>query len=180
MDASMMDVLLQAEKELPTLLESEEEWNTLDINYHPPRVERLWRPFGEGCRVMLHCIHACSTTEALFHPHSWPSAMRILHGEYQMIVGSTVGAKEPPVVLRSTVRATPATEYRYAMDHPDGWHAVIPTDGSVFTIMVTGKPWTRLIPEVTQRAQHTLPELSPKRAEELRKTFRLLLAGVLV
>ena len=44
----MLDVLERVEADLPALLADDLGWNSLDINYHPPRVERLWRNWGEG------------------------------------------------------------------------------------------------------------------------------------
>ena len=82
----MLDVLEAVEQKLPELLRDEAGWNSLFIDYHPPTVERLWRTWGEY-RVSLHRIHPCERGTALFHPHPWPSAMRILSGEYEMAVG---------------------------------------------------------------------------------------------
>lgn len=158
--------LQAAELLLPGLLDSNG-WNSLLIDYHPPKVERLWFPIGDG-RILLHCIHPCET--ALFHPHPWPSAMRVLSGTYRMSIGSAAGIDEPPVVCCSQVTATPETQCRYIMDHPDGWHSVTPVGGPVYTVMVTGAPWDRPIPEVTREAG-PMPELSPERKGELRRKF---------
>src|SRR4051794_19093257 len=92
----MLEILAQVERELPRLLLDEESWKGLYIDYHPPTVERLWRPWGEY-RVSLHRISPCGPGEALFHPHPWPSVMRILAGEYEMAVGYGPGLEEPPV-----------------------------------------------------------------------------------
>src|SRR5690349_2249699 len=105
----MLDVLLQAEREVRTLLKDESGWKTLFINYHPPFVERLWRPFGEEYRLFLHCIHPCTEEQALFHPHPWPSAMRVLEGTYWMKIGAGASAEIPPVVCESLVTATQET-----------------------------------------------------------------------
>lgn len=166
------NVLLEAEKDLPRLLKTWRDWRTLDINYHPPRVERLWQPYQQGTRILLHCIHPCTEGDALLHPHPWPSAMRIYQGQYKMLVGAGAGVEPPPVVLSSEVDATPKTLYRYTMTHPDGWHAVIPTRNKVYSLMVIGKPWDRPIPAVTEEAVSKLPPLSRERTEELVGIFR--------
>ena len=72
----MLDVLTQVERALPALLQDESVWQSLYVDYHPPMVERLWTRWGEY-RVFLHRIHPCERGQALFHPHPWPSAMRV-------------------------------------------------------------------------------------------------------
>jgi hypothetical protein len=168
----MLDVLSEAEQQLPQLVKSLDGWRSLFVNYHAPFVERLWRPFGTEHRLFLHCIHRCSVKEALLHPHPWPSAIRVLEGLYGSLIGAGSGTETPPVVYQTVVQASPQTAYRYAMLHPDGWHAVIPLTGYVYSVMVTGKPWNRPIPSVTQEAVGSLRELSPERAEELLAVFR--------
>jgi hypothetical protein len=112
------------------------------IDYHPPTVERLWRKWGEY-RICLHRIHRCAAGEALFHPHPWPSAMRILSGEYEMAVGYGKGEMPPPVAAR-LIASGP---FCYEMTDPDGWHYVRPIGHAALTLMVTGKPWDRPSPK---------------------------------
>ncbi len=92
----MLDVLFHVEKALPQLLQDESAWNSVLVDYHPPTVERLWTAW-QGYRVYLHRIHPCEHEQALFHPHPWPSAMRVLDGEYEMAVGFGAGTQTPPV-----------------------------------------------------------------------------------
>jgi len=167
---SLLAVLARAEAALPKLL-FEPGWNTLDVDYHPPRVERAWRPFEERYRLFLHCIHSCQLEEALFHPHPWPSAMRVLWGKYRMMVGSGSTVEPPPVVLDSVVTANQSADYRYSMEHPDGWHVVVPVRHPVFTVMVTGPPWRRPIPSVTEDAKVDLKPLTPQRTGWLLAAF---------
>lgn len=149
----MMQVLLQAEKALPDLLEDVAGWTGVYIDYHKPFVERLWRPFGTDCRLFLHRIYPCTEKEALLHPHPWPSAIRVLgKGVYTMVVGSAAGVNSPPIVLRTRITATANSRFRYSMEHPDGWHAVIPERDYSLSVMVTGPPWDRTIPDVTASA----------------------------
>lgn len=137
----MLTILDAVERELPALLDDPDGWQSLLIDYHPPRVERLWRPLGEH-RVSLHRIHPCAPEEALFHPHPWPSAMRVLTGVYEMDVGWGRGSVAPPVAAR--LRLTPGCAY--AMTDPDGWHSVRPLDAPTLSVMVTGRPWGRASP----------------------------------
>ncbi len=138
----MLAVLQRAEAALPRLLQNESLWQSLYIDYHPPTVERLWCPWEEY-RLSLHRIHPCGPDEALFHTHPWPSAMRILSGEYEMAVGYGKGNDPPPVASRIICGG----DVRYEMIDPDSWHYVRPLGGVAMTLMVTGKPWSRSSPK---------------------------------
>jgi len=134
----MFDILARAEQALPELLRSLEGWNSLDVAYEPPRVERLWRPF-EGHRLYLHRIHPCES--ALYHPHPWPSIIKIVAGGYEMSVGFGAGDKPPPYAAR--LKLDPRTIYE--MSNIDGWHYVLPSVENL-SIMITGAPWDRWSP----------------------------------
>jgi hypothetical protein len=158
----MLDVLARVEAELPTLLVSST-WNSLDINYHPPFVERLWLPWREY-RISLHRIHPCEPSVALFHPHPWPSAMRILEGTYEMAVGYGSGTTPPPMAARIVAGG----DFRYEMTDPDAWHYVRPLDRPAMTVMVTGKPWQRDAPTSAEKLQ----PLDDARYQDLLGWFR--------
>lgn len=159
----MLEVLARVELELPALLLAEAGWSGLFIDYHPPTVERLWRPWGDY-RVSLHRILPCAREAALFHPHPWPSAMRIIEGEYEMAVGYGPGDEPPPIAARMIVRG----EFRYEMTHPDAWHYVRPIGGPTWSLMVTGKPWSRQAP----RSDKPLVDLTPEQRKGLLAFFR--------
>jgi hypothetical protein len=135
---SMFDILARAEQALPELLRGLEGWHSLDVNYEPPRVERLWRPF-EDCRLYLHRIHPCA--KALYHPHPWPSIIKIVAGGYEMGVGFGAGDNEPPIA--ATLKLVPGAIYE--MINIDGWHYVLPSVENL-SIMITGAPWDRWSP----------------------------------
>ncbi|MCB9643501.1 MAG: hypothetical protein H6728_10565 [Myxococcales bacterium] len=160
---SMMAILASVEEKLPEWLDAPEDWRTLDVTYHPPRVERVFTQ-REGIRISLHCIHPCTREEALFHPHPWPSAMRILSGMYEMTVGYGKGEEAPPIA--STLWLP--THAAYEMVEPDAWHAVRPLKEPAFTLMVTGAPWQRSTP----RSKAPMPALSEERKMEIMAFFR--------
>ncbi len=171
----MLDVLWMAMQEMPTLLK-EDNWQSLDIDYHPPRVERVWRQWGPY-RILLHVVHPCDSGEALMHPHPWPSAVRILGGRYVMQMGQGDTLPGAPAV---TIELS--TGSAYEMIDPHGWHSVRPFGEKVMSIMVTGPPWGqrtlvggdskhRLAPTVRPKA--ALKSLSPERVEEILVFFRL-------
>jgi hypothetical protein len=159
----MLDVLTQVEAVLPVLLRDERISQSLYVDYHPPTVERLWAAWGEY-RICLHRIHPCEREQALFHPHPWPSAMRVLAGDYEMAVGFGAGMETPPVAALMIARG----DFRYEMTHPDSWHYVRPLERPTLSVMVTGKPWTRDAPKSGRRLQ----PLRPEQVTELLRLFR--------
>ncbi|MDO8599506.1 MAG: hypothetical protein Q7S02_05335 [bacterium] len=140
---NMLAVLADVERALPQLLNNEAPWQSLDVDYEPPRVERLWRDVA-GYRVYLHRIHPVPEgTQPLFHPHPWPSAIRILEGTYEMPVGYGTGEQPPPVAATLVLPAGTM----YEMVERDAWHSVRPIEGPVLSLMVTGAPWDRWSPK---------------------------------
>ena len=158
----LLGQLKRIEKILPELLKCPDEWKTIDVTYHLPRVERVYIDHGEW-RVSLHCIHPCLREEALYHPHPWPSAMRVLSGIYEMGTGYGKGK-----VLEHEVQVTElAAGSAYEMHHPDAWHDVIPLGEPCMTLMITGKPWDRITP----RSNEKLGPLTEKRKKEIMDFF---------
>ncbi len=159
----MIAILEQVESHLPSLLRDAVKWKSLDINYHPPRVERLWRQL-DNVRVCLHKIHPCKGDQALFHPHPWPSAMKVLSGTYEMAIGYGAGDEAPPMAVTMIVTGG----MKYEMVDPDSWHYVRPIDDVAMTLMVTGHPWSRSAPGGDQQ----LSPVSERSREEMLRFFR--------
>lgn len=136
----MLEVLQEVEKELPKLLTDKGIWKGIYVDYHAPIVERLWCQWGEY-RIYLHRILLCGEGEALFHPHPWPSAMKVF-GEYEMGMGFGSGDNPPPIFTKIILGHGDV----YEMTHEDGWHYVRPLGKPNFSIMVTGQPWNRRNP----------------------------------
>lgn len=122
------------------------EWESLDVDYEPPRVERLWRTHGEY-RVSLHRIHPCK--KALCHPHPWPSVIWITSGLCEMAVGY-----DDPEGLGQTPEGTPegfrvaevarvrlAAGSSYEMPDPRAWHYVKPLGGPTTSVMLSWPPF---------------------------------------
>lgn len=141
----LQDVL----KQLPKLLQDPATaWNSLAVRYERPYVDRLWRPLKDywSARVFLHRIHPCEDYEALMHPHPWPSAMYLVNGTYEMVMGFG-----DPTGDHSNPRAAPqpAAVFRlgagsfYEMGHPWSWHSVRPIGGPTLSVMVTELPWAK-------------------------------------
>lgn len=136
---SMIEQLkLFEQNELLALLEEpDDNWFSMDVVYHAPHVERVWRQHG-NIRVFLHRIHPCERDEALWHPHDWPSAMHILDGVYEMDVGEGMS-------ISSTLELHAGSYYE--MVQPWGKHSVRPIK-LVHALMIAGPkhPKDTLIP----------------------------------
>jgi len=142
----MLNVLYKAEQDLPKLLSTKSIWNSLLIDYNKPYVERLWCTWGEY-RINLHRIGHCTTAEALFHPHPWPSAMRLVSGQYKMGVGYSASESTPRCA--ATVVLNPGSVYEMTELH--GWHYVQPVTDNTLSVMITGRPWVRKGPQSNKR-----------------------------
>jgi hypothetical protein len=174
----MRAALLAVESQLPALLRRDglNGWSSVDVTYELPRVERLWRNVDDvwvpgegeelqrltGLRVFLHRIHPCD--HPLYHPHPWPSAVRLVDEPYEMDVGYGPSDKPPPTA--TTLWLRPASIY--AMIEPDGWHSVKPLAHPCLSVMVVGRPWERWSPG--KGVSHG--RLSSEAAQDLLETFR--------
>lgn len=154
--------LALVEEELPELLEFED-WNSTHVTYEPPEVRRLWRQWGEF-RIFLHEIRYCDPGEALYHPHPWPSIVKIVDGGYRMGMGFGPGLDPPPIATTAWLPLGTV----YEMNHRDGWHYVAPTQ-LAWSIMVTGKPWVREMPRADRPKQNPL---EPFEKARLQNRFR--------
>ncbi|MEO8581684.1 MAG: hypothetical protein ABI425_03835 [Patescibacteria group bacterium] len=161
----MLTILSETEKLLPSLLMKPDVWTGLYVDYHHPYVERLWTQLGEN-RISLHKIYPCKVGEALFHPHPWPQAVKILKGEYEMGVGYGENhQKSPPIASTLMLKA----DTTYEMTDPDGWHYVRPLTEPSYSIMVTGKPWQE---KNKSEEKLRLRTLTRSEKEDLLNTFK--------
>lgn len=155
------------ENMLAAMLAEDNLWESVFVDYHAPFVERLWTAVaieGVPYRVFLHRILACPEAKPLYHPHPWPSAMKVLAGGYRMHVGHGAGMAEPSVSM--TLSLAPGSTYE--MTHPDAWHAVQPEAAPSFSLMLTGTPWSR----ESHKSTKVLAPLSPEAREDLLAYFR--------
>lgn len=128
----MLEVLFKLirYKILDLILDEKTPWQTLDVLYETPRVQRLWVQHGDY-RINLHRIFPCDT--ALIHPHPWPSAVALLTGSYEMGVGH-INSQSSLATIQLSAGSS------YEMIDPEGWHYVKPKE-ICLSIMLTGKPW---------------------------------------
>lgn len=138
---NMLDILHAVEKSLPELLQTQP-LHSMYIDYHPPCVSRIWFQHGEY-RVYLHKIEPCTAShDALYHPHPWQSAIRIVQGQYEMGVGHSATDVVPVTDCKLILQA--GTEYE--MLEENAWHYVNPLGAPSYSLMVTGKLSQRKMP----------------------------------
>lgn len=140
----------------------DEEWKGLFIDYEEPRVARLWCHQGQF-RLYLHRIFACDKFAPLYHPHPWPSAIKVLLGRYEMVVG--VGDPDGPPPVEGT-RIVLAPGSCYEMLKPTEWHSIKPVGNSVLSLMITAEPFPNQKPKV-------IPPQRELTAQERKDTFAL-------
>ncbi len=158
------------------LVNDEDCWKTLDVDYYPPRVERLYTTYGES-RIFLHVAHKPEeSVPCLYHKHRWAAAFKILKGSYEM--GITYS---PDEINSASAYGYPdiakfimvAGSY-YEMTQTDALHYVRPISKVSYSIMITSD----LYPEAEFRKEvvdKKLVELSVERKREILRDFRELL-----
>ncbi|MFL5729590.1 MAG: hypothetical protein ACJ75J_08915 [Cytophagaceae bacterium] len=160
----MIRILLEIEQKLSELIQGAD-LKTMYIDYHKPYVKRIWFSYN-SYRIYLHKIEPCNeSSEALYHPHPWQSAIRILKGRYEMGTG------------HSDTNVIPATDCKlilpsgtlYEMLEKNSWHYVNPLDGPVYSLMVTGKLNDRPMPV---EAKKTFRKLSKEEIEDILHEFK--------
>jgi hypothetical protein len=154
--------------EFKTWLSNPELWDSLDVDYHPPRVERVWMPFNDK-RVSLHVIHPCDRKEVLLHGHIWESAMYVLPigGKYEHGVGYKNKFPYNSMEIVCTQEFT--GDVYYEMLNKWGAHYVRPIGQPVFTIMISGPvKWE----ENKTKVDKKLEPLSKERKIEILETFK--------
>lgn len=169
-------VLKDIELIIPDLLKDPSLWKTLDVDYYPPRVERLYTTYGEY-RIFLHTIHSTISGEkVLYHKHRWPAVFKQLKGSYEM--GITYSEKE--VNSEEAYNLPDIAKFRmversyYEMTQTDCLHYVKPISEVSYSIMLTND----LYPEAIFRKEvldKSLKELSLERKNELLITFKSLI-----
>ena len=119
------------------LLSDPSAWKTLDVDYHPPRVERLYHD-RDGYRIYLHYIHT-NIDDCLFHKHNWPAALKQVYGSYEMGITysekeiSSDDAHDLPTIARFIINEG---SY-YEMTQTDALHYVNPITPYSLSIMIT-------------------------------------------
>jgi len=132
-----IEILKSLEPEIKILLDKPEIWKSLDVDYFPPRVERLYTTYN-GFRIHLHTIHP-TEAECLYHKHKWPAAFKQLQGEYEM--GITYSEKEvsstEAYLLPTLSKFIISAGSYYQMTQTDCLHYVKPLNKVSRSCMIT-------------------------------------------
>lgn len=169
-----IEILKSLEGNIKSLLNLPKIWKTLDVDYFPPRVERLYTDY-RGYRIFLHTIHT-TDEPCLFHKHRWPAAFKQVKGSYEM--GITYSEKEVsseeaynlPTLSRFIINEG---SY-YEMTQTDCLHYVKPLNEVSCSIMITKD----LYPEAEFRKEsldRKLEELSEIRKIEILNFYKNVL-----
>lgn len=169
-----IEILKSLEPNIKDLLNLPDIWKTLDVDYHPPRVERLYTDY-EGFRVFLHTIHP-TDSPCLFHKHRWPAAFKQVSGAYEMGITYSQAevASDEAWSLPTIARFIINEGSYYEMTQTDCLHYVKPLDSPSMSIMITKE----LYYEADFRKeglQVQLQELGEERKLELLNQFKMLL-----
>lgn len=160
---------------------SDVKWDSLVINRRKPHTYRAFcYPKGdlEGIRICLHRFEPCSDNEAFLHPHPWPSAMRVLKGEYRMRVGFSPWRERPTVVVEPTMVMDTilAAGSSYVMEEPMAWHSVQPIT-TCWSVMVNGAPWgDKAHPAAPTTKGKDLEKMSPDDLDNHLRTVQVMLS----
>lgn len=173
----MIDILKKIEKEeILGLLSNPDNFKSLDVDYYPPRVERIWTQLGEY-RLAFHYLHPCDKDQALYHPHPWPSAIHQLDGEYETGItfsdDQMLHTNNNTGQANETLRSIEAAKFIFKGDvycqmlHRNGFHYVRPITLCRST-MLMGAQFDNI---VKNPATKQLNSLSYDRTNEIRLWF---------
>lgn len=161
--------IIKDQRFLKVLLNNHQIWESKNIDYTEPVVERLWMPINDW-RLSLHVIHPCEADQAYLHPHVWQSAMYVLPigGLYEHTIGVRLTGGDEAMDFLACKQIVEGGMY-YEMTERHAIHSVRPIAQPVFTIMLSGKPIWK---ENSCTVPKNLVPLPDKRKEEILLTFK--------
>ena len=169
-------VLQDLEAEILKLIKKPEVWKSLDVNYFPPRVERLYTKYYMY-RIYLHVIHK-TNENCLYHKHRWAAAFKQISGAYEMGITyspeeiSSEEAHKMPDLAKFVI----SEGSYYEMTQTDCMHYVKPITNLSCSIMLTKD----LYPEAHFRKESLdikLNSLTDERRDEILTSFYIKMKG---
>lgn len=114
-------------------------WGSLLIDKYPPVIHRLYRKISDNRTVMLHRLFHSGDDPCLMHSHSWPFAIKIIDGGYEMGIGFSKDRNvTPPTISQMLIKEGDM----YDMTSSDIWHYTKPlTNYESHSIMLVGNRW---------------------------------------
>jgi hypothetical protein len=94
-------------------------WSSLLIEKYPPVIHRLSLKLSITRTLVLHRLFKCQNTHAYMHSHSWPFAIKVIEGGYEMGVGFSSRRNVTPSVTYTTYVGAGNS---YEMCSSDVWH----------------------------------------------------------
>lgn len=145
----MINDLIQIMKlQLPQLLETANNWDSLVINKRKPYTYRVFTQIN-NMRLCLHKFDVCNQEESFMHPHPWQGAFSILKGSYRMVLGITKDRNS--TLIQKVSEQILSAGSTYEILDPMVWHSVTPIE-TCYTIMLNGEPFS---PEVAHSQVRT-------------------------
>jgi len=164
---NMIEALEEIEKELPDLLDLEG-WESLNVDYFPPVVHRVWRQYGDY-RICLHRIFPPKEDDkVLFHPHKWPCAVKLLKGQYETTMAYKWDRELPPLIAGKLVLNEGSV---YEMNRPHQWHSVRPVNCEYALSLLVMGPLYNVNYEGAE-VKKKLKPLSNRRKNSIIKEFK--------
>lgn len=163
--------------EMLAMLDDVDGWKSLDVSYHPPRVERVWRQYGDH-RISLHIIHPCEMDSSLVHPHPWESAMHVFETpgsvyEHGVSYNRNVEVNIQEADIVTLCRHEVIGEMYYEILSDETYHWVRPINGVVHSVMLSGPvKWAH---NKWEPSQPLFPLSDVRKAEVLNKFKELYL-----
>jgi hypothetical protein len=160
---------------LPQMLEQPLLWDSLIINKRKPHTYRVFTRIGD-IRICLHHFEQCTPDESFIHPHSWPMAVLVLEGSYQMNLGTSDDKETFPKTMGSSVVIQAGS--RYEITDPLTWHSVTPTNNTgVWTVMVNGPNFAQPHKRVRTTQGKDLLKMTATELQVFLNTFKGKLEG---
>ena len=164
---------------LPDLLDHPLLWRAQVVDYSAPHCQKMWAsypfPDGEEGHVVLNRISPSTLGNALFHPHPWPLACKVLRGRFRMGVGQ---GPDRPQLFTMLGEFGPGSMWE--MTEPDGWHVIAPME-KVWCVSLVHVRWES---EAEDRGQfrrpppgHIYPKLDQATQYTMRQEFKDLLCA---
>jgi len=168
-----ISILQSLEEDIKTLLDDLSIWKSLDVDYYPPRVERLYTSYM-GYRIHLHVIHSTSE-KCLYHKHRWPAVFKQVKGSYTMGITYSESEIESDDAhnLPTLAKFVINEGSYYEMTQTNCLHFVQPDNGVSLSIMMTKDG--EMYEEASIRKEilnKTLNNLSVDRAIEILTEFK--------
>lgn len=155
---------------------SNHHFKSLDVDYFPPRVERISICVG-NYRLYFHVLHPCPEGSSLYHSHPWESAIHVISGTYEM--GLSFSTDENDLIdiesgkyneIRKQTEIAKIIAHEgmyYEMMHKHGWHYVRPVGKQpCYSVMITGNLLYK-----GGKAPYELKELSDQRITQIKQWF---------